>query len=217
MLAGCQQKMAKQPSYKPLQAASFFADGKIARPLVPGTVARGNLRTDRALFTGRKTAQASNWTIPVAQVTVAHANPLGSALLALVEQNDYVDTFPIPVTREVIRQGQNRFMIYCVVCHDPMGTGHGKIVERGYTQPPSYHIDRLRNVPVGYVFAVITHGYGSMPSYEEQIPVRDRWAIVAYVRALQLSQHFPTTELTEDMRRERSQAGRAVLAGGALP
>ena len=94
-------------------------------------------------------------------------------------------------------------MIYCVVCHDPLGTGQGKIVERGYTAPPSYHIERLRNAPVGYLFAVISEGYGSMPSYGAQIPVRDRWAIVGYLRALQASQHFP--EATADriaMRRE---------------
>jgi mono/diheme cytochrome c family protein len=82
-------------------------------------------------------------------------------------------------------------MIYCVVCHDPLGTGHGTIVQRGYTPPPSYHIERLRTAPVGHLFAVISEGYGSMPSYADQIPTRDRWAIVAYLRALQASQHYP--------------------------
>ena len=87
------------------------------------------------------------------------------------------------MTEPVLEHGYHRFMIYCVVCHDPLGTGQGKIVERGYTAPPSYHIERLRNVPVGYLFAVISEGYGSMPSYGAQIPVRDRWAIVGYLRA----------------------------------
>src|SRR5207244_4500643 len=99
-------------------------------------------------------------------------------------------------------QGRTRYMIYCAVCHDPLGTGRGKIVERGYTQPPSYHIDRLRSVPVGHLFDVITNGYGSMPDYKQQISPHDRWAIVAYLRALQLSQHFPENALTEDMRAE---------------
>jgi mono/diheme cytochrome c family protein len=91
-------------------------------------------------------------------------------------------------------------VIYCVVCHDPLGTGYGKIVERGYTRPPSYHIPRLREAPVGRLFAVVSEGYGSMPSYAGQIPIEDRWAIIAYLRALQLSQHFPEAELTDEMR-----------------
>jgi mono/diheme cytochrome c family protein len=110
------------------------------------------------------------------------------------------------VTREVLEHGRERYMIYCVVCHNARGTGHGKIVERGYTQPPSYHIDRLRNVAVGHFFDVITNGYGSMPEYKQQVPPRDRWAIAAYIRALQLSQHFPENQLPANMREERRQA-----------
>ncbi len=102
-----------------------------------------------------------------------------------------IETFPFPVTLDVVKHGQNRFMIYCVVCHDALGTGHGKIVERGYTRPPSYHIDRLRQAPVGHFFEVISKGYGSMPSYGSQVPPLDRWAIIAYIRALQTSQRFP--------------------------
>jgi hypothetical protein len=82
-----------------------------------------------------------------------------------------------------------------------LGTGYGKIVERGYTRPPSYHISRLREAPVGRLFAIVSEGYGSMPSYAGQIPPEDRWAIVAYVRALQLSQHFPKNKLTEEMQK----------------
>src|SRR5205085_3233880 len=89
----------------------------------------------------------------------------------------------------VFQRGQERYMIFCVVCHDPLGTGQGKIVERGYTPPPSFHIARLRQAPVGHFFDVITNGYGSMPEYRAQVPPRDRWAIVAYIRALQRSQH----------------------------
>jgi hypothetical protein len=96
-------------------------------------------------------------------------------------------------------------MIYCVVCHDPMGTGRGRIVERGYIKPPSYHIPRLRTAPVGRLFAVATEGYGAMPSYDGQISARDRWAIVAFIRALQLSQHFPENQLTPEMRSQVAQ------------
>src|SRR5262249_15614701 len=121
-----------------------------------------------------------------------------------------------PVTREVLQHGQNRYMIYCVVCHDPLGTGHGKIVERGYTRPPSYHIERLRSVPVGYIFDVITNGYGSMPEYKQQVPPRDRWAIVAYMRALELSQHYLVKELPEELRKEWD-AHDAAKEGGQAP
>jgi mono/diheme cytochrome c family protein len=191
LLVGCQQKMAEQPSYKPLDACQFFADGLSARPAVPGTVARGHLETDIALFTGRRVGKDGR---PMGLVTPTVVQPPpGSpeeeqALKARYDQ--FVDTFPFPMTESVLQRGHDRFMIYCVVCHDPLGTGRGKIVERGYTQPPSYHIPRLRSAPVGHLFAVVTEGYGSMPSYGEQIPVRDRWAIVGYVRALQFSQHF---------------------------
>jgi mono/diheme cytochrome c family protein len=190
LLAGCQQQMARQPSYRPLDACEFFADGRSARPLVQGTVARGHLRTDLALYTGRRTrtepaqilaAKARKAAGPAAETRAAEA----------AATEDFVTEFPFPVTQEVLEHGRHRYMIYCVVCHDALGTGEGKIVERGYTRPPSYHTKRLRNVPVGHLFAVISEGYGSMPSYGEQIPPRDRWAIAAYIRALQASQHFP--------------------------
>jgi mono/diheme cytochrome c family protein len=118
----------------------------------------------------------------------------------------FVREFPLPVSEAMIQHGYNRYIIYCVVCHDPLGTGHGRIIERGYTPPPSFHIERLRSTPPGRMFAVITEGYGSMPSYAEQIAPADRWAIAAYLRALQLSQHFPKTDLTPEMQKEYSEA-----------
>src|SRR5262249_41080477 len=143
---------------------------------------------------------------PAALIGVAAGgNVPAASALAAVGANEYledVDTFPFPVTREVLKRGQNRYMIYCVVCHDPLGTRHGKSVERGYTPPPSFHIGRLRNAPVGHFFGVITKGYGSMPDYKEQVPPRDRWAIIAYVRALQLSQHFSAKDLSGEMQKE---------------
>jgi mono/diheme cytochrome c family protein len=140
---------------------------------------------------------------------------LGALAASAVEETNYVDTFPFPITRDVLQQGYDRYMIYCVVCHDPLGTGHGKIVERGYTPPPSYHIDRLRQVPVGHFFDVITNGYGSMPDYRQQVPPRDRWAIAAYIRALQWGQHFPAKELTPEMRRTWQQAFRGAPPASA--
>jgi mono/diheme cytochrome c family protein len=206
LTAGCQQQMAMQPSYKPLDPSTFFADGRSARPLVPGTVARGHLKTDIALFTGRLPGRGADYARGAAVVGAALANPL---LAGTVTPNSghFVPEFPFPITEEIIQHGRNRFMIYCVVCHDPLGTGRGKIVERGYTPPPSYHVERLRQVPVGHFFAVITEGYGSMPAYGAQVPPRDRWAIAAYIRALQLSQHFPEDQLPADLREPLRRAG----------
>ncbi len=104
--------------------------------------------------------------------------------------------------KAVIERGQNRFNIYCMPCHDQLGTGNGMIVRRGYRHPPSYHIDRLRQVQNGYIFNVITDGFGAMPDYATQIPARDRWAIVAYVRALQLSQNASVNDVPADARTE---------------
>jgi mono/diheme cytochrome c family protein len=213
LLPACQQRMAQQPSYRPDQPSEFFPDGRAARPLVPGTVARGHLRTDLALFTGKRTRGVEDWQAPAALLGVGGWNVLGALAASASENADYVDTFPFPITREVLEHGRDRYMIFCVVCHDPLGTGRGKIVERGYTQPPSYHIDRLRNAPVGRFFDVMTNGYGSMPDYKQQIPPRDRWAIAAYIRALQLSQHFPVKDLPDDMRREWESRRQAAEGG----
>jgi hypothetical protein len=102
--------------------------------------------------------------------------------------NDPGDYMPFPVTSEVLDRGQQRFNIYCAPCHSRVGDGNGMIVQRGYKRPPSYHIERLRKAPLGYFYDVITSGFGAMPDYSAQIAPRDRWAIVAYIRALQLSQ-----------------------------
>jgi mono/diheme cytochrome c family protein len=196
--------MADQPSYKPLEPNDYFSDGQSARQLVEGTVARGHLRVHAAFFTGR-----SAWAEEPAIETeaVSSADPNASAQTAVEpnarkfnENRAFVKELPIPATEALLAHGFNRYMIYCTVCHDPLGTGRGKIVERGYTRPPSFHEERLRNSPVGRLFAVVTEGYGSMPSYGSQIPPEDRWAIVAYLRALQLSQRFPVAELTPPMR-----------------
>ena len=102
--------------------------------------------------------------------------------------NNYATEFPFPVTEQVLRRGQERFNIYCSPCHSEIGDGNGMIVARGFKKPPSYHTDRLRNAPVGHFFDVITNGFGAMGDYSAQVSVQDRWAIVAYIRALQLSQ-----------------------------
>ncbi|HSE42532.1 MAG TPA: cytochrome c [Acidobacteriota bacterium] len=113
-----------------------------------------------------------------------------------------VTTFPIEVNEDLVRRGQSRYNIFCTPCHDQLGTGLGMIVRRGFKRPPSFHIDRLRQSPPGYFYDVITNGFGQMSSYAEQVPVRDRWAIVAYVRALQLSQHATINDVPAEKRNE---------------
>lgn len=107
-----------------------------------------------------------------------------------------VTLFPFPVTREVLQRGRERYNIFCAPCHGALGDGEGMIVQRGFRRPPSYHIYRLRNAPVGHFYDVITHGFGSMYDYADRVPPRDRWAIIAYIRALQFSQNAPAAELS---------------------
>lgn len=158
-LAGCRQDMYNQPRYKPLAQSDFFSDGAASRTPPTHTIARGQLREDTVFFTG--------------------AGDNGKLAAAL----------PVPVTAELLRRGQERFGIYCAVCHGAAGEGNGMIVRRGFPAPESYHNDRLRNAPPGYFYYVITHGYGVMYSYASRVPPADRWAIVAYIKALQLSHH----------------------------
>jgi mono/diheme cytochrome c family protein len=175
-LVGCRQDMHDQPKFIPLRPSEFFADGRSERPLIEGTVARGHLNDDTALYTGKG------------------------------QDGKLLDTFPFAVTADVVERGQDRYNIYCAPCHDRTGAGDGMIVKRGYRKPPSYHIDRLRQVPNGYLYDVITSGFGAMPDYAAQIPPRDRWAIVAYIRALQLSQHASSGDVPAA---ERGQLGGA--------
>jgi mono/diheme cytochrome c family protein len=156
--SGCRQDMHDQPKYVPLRQSAFFDDTRSARPVIAGTVARGQLNDDPLLATGKLNG---------ADATV----------------------FPAPVDAKAMLRGQERFNIYCAPCHGRTGAGDGMIVQRGYRRPPSLHEDRLRAAAVGHFFDVITNGFGAMPDYAMQIRPEDRWAVVAYIRALQLSGH----------------------------
>jgi mono/diheme cytochrome c family protein len=169
-LAGCRQDMQDQSKFIPLRPSNFFDDGRSERPLIEGTVARGHLNDDVALFTGM--------------------GPDGKP----------VDTFPFPVTAETMERGQQRYNVYCSPCHDRTGSGNGMIVRRGYKQPPAYNSDQVRQLANGNIFDVITRGFGAMPDYAAQIPTRDRWAIVAYVRALQASEAATIDDVPADQR-----------------
>ncbi len=180
VLAGCRQDMHDQPRFKPFAESDFYTDLRSARPPVEGAVARGQLHEDSYLYTGK-----------------IGDNP-----------GDYM---PFPVTEELLARGQQRYNIYCAPCHSRVGDGNGVIPSRGFPRkPPSYHIDRLRKVPLGYLFDVMTSGFGSMPDYSSQIAPRDRWAIVAYIRALQLSQGATAADVpcgTESSLRAASVSG----------
>jgi mono/diheme cytochrome c family protein len=177
--SGCRQDMHDQPKYIPLRTSTFFADVRSARPLVAGTVARGQLRDDTLRYTGK---------VNGADATV----------------------FPYPIDERILRRGQERFDIFCSPCHARTGEGDGMIVRRGYRRPPSYHEERLRAAPVGHFFDVITNGFGAMPDLASQVKVDDRWAITAYIRALQLSAHATLDDVPAASRAELDRP-----AGGA--
>jgi mono/diheme cytochrome c family protein len=185
----CRRDMQDQPKMKPFRSSTFFSDGLSARQPVEGTVPRGYLRTDTALFTGRKNKNLSNISAG-ASATPSGPQPSANAPSGQGAYPDDVETFPFPITEDTVRRGQERFNIFCSVCHGKTGHGDGMIVRRGFRRAASFHDDRLRAAPVGHFFDAITNGWGAMPSYAAQIPVQDRWAIIAYIRALQFSQNL---------------------------
>jgi mono/diheme cytochrome c family protein len=165
----CRQDMHDNPRYEPLEESTFFADGRSERPLVANTVARGQLREDEHLYTGKVNGQLAT-------------------------------DFPMPVNADLMLRGQDRFNVFCAPCHGRTGKGDGMVVRRGYRAPTSFHDPRLRQAPPGYIFDVITNGFGAMPDYASQIPVNDRWAVAAYIRALQLSQNATVNDVPADRR-----------------
>lgn len=156
---GCwKDDMADDAHAKPLEKNTFFADGKMARPLINGTVPRGG-----------KMIQDPLYAVTAPDPAMTNAG------------------FPQPVTEASLKRGQERYDIYCAACHGGLGDGNGMIVQRGFPKPPSFYEQRLRDAKPGHFFNVITHGYGAMYSYNDRITPADRWNIVGYVKALQLS------------------------------
>lgn len=176
-LAGCRREMYDQPRYEPLEPSSFFKDGTSSRPLVEGTVPRSD-------DPGMNYIQDS------------------SLIMSGLRDGHLATTPPYPVDRRVLERGQERFRIFCVPCHGELGDGRGIIVQRGFTKPPAFASDDMRNQPLGHFFQVITEGHGAMYSYASRVPPRDRWAIAAYIRALQLSQHAVPADIPADDRRK---------------
>ncbi len=168
-LTGCRRDMFLQPSEQPLERSTFFRDNEMASRPLPAHTVARGQLDDDEAF---------------------YTGMIGTNL---------VTQFPMPVTREVMLRGQERFNIYCAPCHGRTGEGNGIVPQRGYPAPPSYHTERLRAVPVGHFFDVITRGYGVMYPYANRVEPADRWAIAAYIRALQLSHDAKISDVpTED-------------------
>ena len=184
LLGSCRQDMHDQPKYKPFARSSFWPDQRSARPIVEGTVARGKLKTDTRLWKGR------------------------------AGDGSFITDLPVPLTKVLLERGQQRFNIYCTPCHGRAGDGEGMVVQRGFKHPPTYHSDKLRQQPVGYIYDVITNGFGAMVSYSSRIPMEDRWAIAAYVRVLQFSQNATIEDVPEA---DRSQLLAKPVAAAQTP
>ncbi len=178
-LVGCRQDLHDMPRFEPLEGSDMFANGAASRIPPAHTVARGQLNADTEKYTG--------------------ANDAG----------EWVAELPIQATATVLERGEERYNIYCTPCHDRTGAGNGMIVQRGFKQPPSYHEERLRMMPVGYFFDVASNGYGQMSGYKAQISVEDRWAIAAHIRVLQRAAYAPYDALGSDDRARVDNAGQA--------
>lgn len=177
MLGGCRLEMYDQAHHEPLEASPVFADSQSARQPVPGTVSRSRPLNGEITFYG----EATGGVIPAADSAARASEPATGEF-------DRTGSIPIQVTHTVLDRGQDRYNIYCSPCHGRLGDGHGMIVQRGFPIPPSFHMDRLRQAADGHYYDVITNGFGVMYSYASRIAPEDRWAITAYIRALQLSQ-----------------------------
>ena len=155
---------------------------------------------------------------PLVEDTVARGQLRADATYYTGKQGTMpVDVLPVAVTPALLRRGQQRYGIYCTPCHGATGRGDGMVVQRGYRRPPSFHIDRLRNEKTGYFFDVITSGFGAMPDYAAQVPVADRWAIVAYLRALQLSENARLEDVPADRRAELAATASSAPPPAATP
>ncbi len=174
--AACREDMYNQPKAKTYSETEFFADGSSARPLPAHTVQYQARPAETAFATG------------------------------LTDDGVLVAQLPMQLSPALLERGKERYEIYCAVCHGATGDGQGEIVQRGFPAPPTYHSDRLRQAPIGHFYDVITNGYGVMYSYAARVEPADRWAVAAYIRALQLSQHAAPGDLPPNEREKLEQA-----------
>ncbi|WP_238613413.1 c-type cytochrome [Candidatus Oscillochloris fontis] len=184
LLTACHTDMYNQAKLQTYEPSTFFADGRASRPVVAGAVVVGQDEVDTFLNTGKI-------------------------------DGELVDMMPFPVTADLLARGQQQYTIYCSVCHGVAGLGQSAVAERGAIVPANFHQQRLRDVPVSHFFDIITNGvyrgdptkdgYQSMFSYASRVKVEDRWAIAAYIRALQLSQNATVDDVPLDMRDQLGQ------------
>jgi mono/diheme cytochrome c family protein len=239
----CQQRMAHPPQYRPLMETSFFADRRSSRPLEDGTVHRGQILDDDPLASGLTPAGKQAQKVQIMNTNDTRRDiTTGPGLPNTVD--NFVNAFPFQMTEADVRRGQDRYQVYCVPCHGPLGNGRGKVVERGFLEPTSFHLEAvsadeaglrdrqrrenpeamrlfghsrgfafynlripMREVPVGYIFEVISKGYGGMPAYASQdFSVADRWRTAAYVRVLQISQNVDRAKLPPEQQAELDKA-----------
>jgi mono/diheme cytochrome c family protein len=179
--SACREDMQNQPNTGRTGKAHFSRTERQGGRQLKALWRAGHLKDDALFYTGKTTGPATD---------------------ATSEFQGFTSSFPREVTEETLKRGEERYNIYCSVCHDRSGYGEGMVVQRGYKRPPTFHSDRLRQAPVGYLFDVITNGFGAMPDYASQIPPKDRWAIVAYLRALQLSQNTNINALSAEERKK---------------
>jgi hypothetical protein len=163
--------MDDQPKYEAMEESRFFLDKSAMRMPLEGTVARGQLNENTAYYQGKSIS------------------------------GKLINKMPVKLTQQLLERGQKRYNIYCTPCHGLTGAGQGIVIKKGFLPPPSFHIDRLRDIEDGHIFDVISKGIRNMPSYSYQIPVADRWAIVAYFRALQRSQNATLKDIPEDVKK----------------
>jgi mono/diheme cytochrome c family protein len=239
--------MGDQPYYRPLEESEFFEHRRSARPLENGTIHRGQHLESDPLVTGltaEEWARAYEYAVPMKleAAPLSDAEKIKRAVGApRYDPKDpgqpkvFVTEYPFAITRSDLKRGQDRFTIYCAPCHGPLGNGQGKIWERGYLNPTSFHTAKvdtseakvvnpqglgisrgfslwghtvpMDQAPVGYFFEVITKGYGGMPSYSAQIDPADRWKIIAYIRVLQMSQRVDAAKLPPEIKKLLDEAG----------
>jgi mono/diheme cytochrome c family protein len=202
-LSGCERglhQMYDQPKFLPLTPTSLFADGNSSRPQVAGTVPH-SAGTAAASSSGRRGEVPLP--APLAPAVVLAGD--GHDLLPGYTTGEVADRIPLPITAALLASGQERFNIYCAPCHSQLGDGDGMVVRRGFPAPPSFHTPRLRQAPDSHFYDVMTRGYGAMYPYADRVTPEERWAITAYIRALQLSRHAPVAELTSSDRQNLAE------------
>jgi mono/diheme cytochrome c family protein len=207
-LSGCEkamQDMYNQPKYRPLGASALWPDGRASRPDVASTIAYSGGAT-----AGTSSGRLGTLPLPASEAPTYPVDDQGrvKANLTAGSPQPLLATNPLPMDRATLERGRERFDIYCSPCHSVAGDGDGMIVRRGFPGPPSYHTDRLRNAPDAHFYSVITNGYGLMYSYADRVAPRDRWAIVAYIRALQLSQDARIGDVPPERRVELAKGSK---------